>query len=434
MKNYRSLSHGRRGRRGMALLLVLSIILIMTLVVVEMSYTTRIQSEIAINERDEVKAYYLARAGYDFAKAIIVMDAGVGDKMQQAADQMGSLTGGGGLTVHVWDLIPISYPPAITQMLTGGGDGEEEAAKAGGDGSDAKSEAEKAAEASGEDEYYNVEIEQENCKLNLNLLYEDGPVRPDKQNPAYLLLVNLLTLEEYVDLMKENYNLRQDLPYALMDYIDADATGRNPRLGSDESAPYSALGDNRYKPKDAPYDSLEEIFLVEGMTPALYARIFSKFTTVYGGMGGTGSNKSQISMNCDLDTYAPLYKAMLSQSVTMNKDELFRMIKDKLKQTNTNSLGSVDKYLDWVQQFSGVPAKTAVVPDVKALFESGTGQGGSKGVKTQQGPQIFTVRSTGTVGGVNRTITAVVEMGGAGNNNQGGQNGPGVKLLSWRTR
>jgi len=57
-----------RDRRGVALMLVLSAITVLTMVGVEFAYNTSVYHNLAQNEADRLKAYYLAKSAYNFMK------------------------------------------------------------------------------------------------------------------------------------------------------------------------------------------------------------------------------------------------------------------------------------------------------------------------------------------------------------------------------
>ncbi len=53
----------RRDQRGVALLMVVAAIAILTAVAVDFSYHSRVEARLAMNARDELRAYYLASFG-----------------------------------------------------------------------------------------------------------------------------------------------------------------------------------------------------------------------------------------------------------------------------------------------------------------------------------------------------------------------------------
>jgi len=68
--------HGRFGDRGVALLLVLLVTVLLTALIFEFVYGTRVSLHAAVNFRDSQRAYFLARSGvYAFAKSKDLRDA-----------------------------------------------------------------------------------------------------------------------------------------------------------------------------------------------------------------------------------------------------------------------------------------------------------------------------------------------------------------------
>ena len=63
-----------RDQRGIALLVVLLAITLITSVVVQFSLDAHVDYSLAQNEADEVRAYYLARSGISFYKLILDAD------------------------------------------------------------------------------------------------------------------------------------------------------------------------------------------------------------------------------------------------------------------------------------------------------------------------------------------------------------------------
>ena len=55
-----------RNQKGIALMLVLSAIVVLTTMIVEFAYNTNVNYHLSLNERDRLKAYYLAKSAYSF--------------------------------------------------------------------------------------------------------------------------------------------------------------------------------------------------------------------------------------------------------------------------------------------------------------------------------------------------------------------------------
>ena len=61
----------RVGERGMALVLTLVVVIILTVLVLEFNYLMRVEAEISGNYRDSLKAYYIANSGVNFAYLLL---------------------------------------------------------------------------------------------------------------------------------------------------------------------------------------------------------------------------------------------------------------------------------------------------------------------------------------------------------------------------
>ncbi len=64
--------------RGVALLVVLLVITLLTIVVVEFTYSAQVETHVALSSRNALQAYYLARSGVNIAEAIVIYDAELG--------------------------------------------------------------------------------------------------------------------------------------------------------------------------------------------------------------------------------------------------------------------------------------------------------------------------------------------------------------------
>ncbi len=82
--------------------------------------------------------------------------------------------------------------------------------------------------------------------------------------------------ERVSGLRKENAD---ELVYNLLDWMDSDSFFGHPQYGA-ESSHYENLK-KPYSAKNAPYETLDEILLVKGMTPEIFAKL-RPYVTVYG--------------------------------------------------------------------------------------------------------------------------------------------------------
>ena len=195
-------------RRGLVLVLVLSMVALLTVMVVEFSSQRGLDIELAYNFRDSLQAQYLARAGVEAAMALIADD----DPRYDAEDED-------------WASFA-EYLLAASVYLEGPS--------------------------------FSGTITDESSRIDLNALVSSAGVA-DEFRVAQLR--RLFTLLE-IDIGPEELD---DLLNALVDWLDPDS---ETTFGA-ERGYYAAL-EEPYACKDGPMDSPEEILLVAGMEPEYY--------------------------------------------------------------------------------------------------------------------------------------------------------------------
>src|SRR4051812_32952415 len=92
-----------RAQRGVALLIVIISITLLALMASEFAYNSRVDLQLATNQRDEIRAYYLARSGIGLSRLLLKFQKQV-DAIQipniaqllGGAGGLGKLLGGGG--------------------------------------------------------------------------------------------------------------------------------------------------------------------------------------------------------------------------------------------------------------------------------------------------------------------------------------------------
>jgi general secretion pathway protein K len=244
-----------RASRGAALLVVIVSIAILTAIVVDLAYSTRVSLLTAANARDELRAEYLARGGVQLARLVLRFQNQLDGAVPPAAAS---------IRVQVWNLVPIS--DAIARGLFG------------------------APEASGSPGQFQARIEDEGRKVNaqLDALAQGGLL--GAQVASLLELVGDTRWDPLFD--REDANglrvTRPELAVYLHDWTDEDSTqsGISANLDrpfedgfGDENQPYSR-GEDPYKTKNARFDSLDELYLVAGIDDA-FMSAFGAQLTVY---------------------------------------------------------------------------------------------------------------------------------------------------------
>ncbi|HWV38316.1 MAG TPA: type II secretion system minor pseudopilin GspK [Vulgatibacter sp.] len=311
----------------MALILVVSSIAVLTAVAVDFAYNTQVDTRLAANARDELRAYYLARSATNFSRLLLSFQhqldsqsTAMRSQLGDVANQVPGLGALAGMTnLRLWDALPIESA-AITGFIeaAAGTEDKEEpplptVAPMPGEAVPASGLARFGSFEGG----FSTRIEDEEAKVNLNKLDNPGQ-RGSIAGQQFLLLIgeprwNFLFDEETSH--RERY-LREDLLVHLRDWIDSDEveTSLNPINPmelfvdgfGDEKAPYTRYP-QRYEPKNARFDSLEEVYLVAGITDRFMAA-FGDRLTVY----------PDINSRLNVNTSDPLQLYMLIQAAAQD--------------------------------------------------------------------------------------------------------------------
>ena len=186
---------------GIALLMVLVTIAMLSAVVMEFVHQTRINVQMAANVRDRIKAYYMARSAVNFSRLILFFQGQV-DRMTQGA-------------VKLYQLVPIESD--LAKALTSGEIGEAfglEGANLG--------------DVRGFGEFdggFSAIIEDEYAKINLNSLNS----LPSIASPTAAQILTLIGSARHQEMFEKpdadgKYTTPGELVAAIHDWIDADNT------------------------------------------------------------------------------------------------------------------------------------------------------------------------------------------------------------------
>jgi general secretion pathway protein K len=306
--------------RGVALILVLTVIAILTSIGVDFSYNSRVSLKLAENARDGMRAYYLARSAVNLSRLLLHYQkqldgagAMLGGALQQVAGTPQGTppgtpprTGAGApaapsLGIRLWQLVPIDSN-AFGLLLSGAG-----AEAIGADGATAARD--RAREEAARPERprdlppperplhafgdfagsYRTKIVDENSRINVAKLNGISP------HPlAALIQMRAMMADTKYDFIfneedaQHDRVARDDVILAMKDWIDEDETGSgidptqtrgNPFVNafSDENAAYSRYTP-RYKAKNAKVDSLEELYQVRGVNDRFMAAFGDRLT------------------------------------------------------------------------------------------------------------------------------------------------------------
>jgi general secretion pathway protein K len=301
--------------RGVALILVLTTIAILTSIGVDFSYQSRVSLRLAENLRDDTRAYYLARSAVNLSRLLLHFQKQVdqlGGQLTGALTQLlgpgagaaqssakttapksatpGAAAGAGSsnLGIRLWEILPIDSN-AFGSLLQGTIAGLGTAPSADSAALPPPEPGEKARNKfGGFDGSFHARIVDENSRINVQGLDGLGgaplaaliQLRAMMSDPKY----NFIFDEEDANHDKVR---RDDAILAMKDWIDIDETGSaidptntaNPFVNgfSDENAAYDRY-DPRYKAKNGRFDSLEELYMVRGVNDRFMAAFGDRLT------------------------------------------------------------------------------------------------------------------------------------------------------------
>ncbi len=257
---------GKRGetkaQKGIALIMVLVTLAVIAATTHQFVYTSEINHASAKNSVSELKAHYLARSVINLTRILLKVQ-------EKVLDRNRAFLGDIQLTDFIQMLLPAFF-------------GEGAGLLAGALGVDSQDihglEYKKSfGEAMLED------ISSEDGKINVNCAY----VRSDQDPQVIRLATGLMALmaDTRYDILFEtademgNYNDRETVVSAIIDYIDAD-TAKFGQETAAEDYGYETKVDS-YEAKNNIIDSVEELRLVRGVTDDFWAN-FGESLTVYG--------------------------------------------------------------------------------------------------------------------------------------------------------
>jgi general secretion pathway protein K len=274
---------GRRSKGGVALLLAITAILLLTVLVTEIAHGAVVRVQLAAQHRDDVKAEALAYSGVAFHRLVLISSKAIGRNpmFQQFAPMLG-----GGNAQELWQALPFVDTRLMRFLFVTDGSADEDELV------EAKQE--------GLTQEQIDESREEVSSLKKNFLDFDGDFRSEVQDeerrvnvariqaaslgdlllqPGAQQVMAMLSIEENQDFLNKNNLVREELVGNLVDWTDPD----DMRLyqGGSEDSLYANLPDP-YRPKNAPFDSRDEIRLVDGWhLDGLWERV-GRHMTIYG--------------------------------------------------------------------------------------------------------------------------------------------------------
>lgn len=387
----------RRGRRsGVAILMVVATLMIMTVLVTEIAYGSRVRLLTAAHASQRVQAYWLARSGVNLYSLLLMVNKQIGKN-----STISEFIPGAGDAL--WQMVPM-INTGLLRMLMGDVDADEEdveAFKRTGRVSDEVMEESREAGLFSDKNFldfdgdFTAEVSDHESRINVNAFVTDT-AQNAVESPLAQQLFFLMSGEEN-DLWFTERNMdRWEIIGNLKDWVDPD-TLRSGGLGGYEDNLYNTL-DPPYLTKNAPFETVDEIHVVAGWEGEVYDR-FGEHLTVFGNKDG----------KINILTAPPEVKNSLVRAAAPSP----KPTDDQLGQCEANiedtylgfPVSGVDDFISRYQQTCGILLDKQVLN--KMVTDSSN---------------TFTVTSTGLVGTSAVTITAIMSF----------ESSSRGKMLYWR--
>ncbi len=390
------------GRKGVALIMVLVVVTILTVVSVEFQYESRVYLQTVANFRDRTRALYLARSAIEFSRLLFTLQSTVDQMLQRFMKNNAP-------NIQLWQMIPIDsdlakaitgglftmqdHQEAFEGTVLGAGMNQEDSV-ANQQAANTQPLAFDQAEGFGEfDGHFHAEIKDEESKINVNI----RPGNFQEKNLMQAELERLFAPVKYDPLFENpdkngQYHDRQEIIAAIVDWIDPDEQRQGFQSG-DEATRYDML-DPPYPSRNHLMDTLDELQMVSGIDDRFW-RLFSEQLTIY--------RTAKINVNtCGVEVLRALLEQYLEPPIPQD-DEMIRII-DTIMDFRLQNAGfwNEDAFLNFL---------TAGPELFLELKDGAKGKANLKKVITVKSG-TFTIKAEGDVNGVLRTIKVVMTMEG----------------------
>lgn len=427
-----------RRSRGVALIIAIVSIALLTVVASEFAYNTRVDLQLAANQRDEVRAYYMARSGMSLGRLLLRFQKQVDQTpipnpmaMLSQLGMGGPQPGAGGtqafqpqsLNIQLWKLARVDCHMLKGLVKSDGAEGAEGApvetdpvevdpAFRMDDGDESAGAATQMAATmqrrsfGGFEGCFLATISDEEEKLNVMRLNTGGA----EAQATAARMVDMFADKRFEFLWQQDDANRvrstpQDTVIAMKDWADEDATQSalnpkdptNPFQGgfADEGSAYSRY-EPRYEVKNGRFDSLDELYRLHGVNDRFMAA-FRDRLTVY----------PDINSKPNINTDDPIMLGLAIMSAAdpnrpdprLTDPVFLNELISRIRAARMFSFFGMS-----VADFLGVVEQAGIA--VNPLIKGNVAQNRYLGDKSK----TFTIKSVGEAGSVQKTLTAVIRL------------------------
>ena len=380
-------------RSGIALLVAITTLLVLTVVVSELAYISRVRFLTAYHQRDRVQAYWVARSGVNIYTLILVADKQIGNQVKQFAGDMGFSS--------LWQMIPVLNTGLMRMLFTSGGAGasdlgdidETDMEQFAQTGQVSDEVAEASREGSGSlfadrnfldfEGDFSAEVTDNESKIDVNQF--SGETEPIQSSPVGQYLYALMSGEDNELWLRERNLDRWELIGNLRDWVDADNL-RSSGQGGYEDNLYNTQTPP-YLTKNAKFDTISEIRLVEGWQDEVFER-FGQYLTIYANGKSNPNNWEEAQHIAAIMQGTGLpYESVATMPCIQPPADTITLTLIGMQFQNKKD------YISQVQSLCGIELEES------NLTLNFTGQS-----------RVFTITSTGLVGDSSVTITSVLDF------------------------
>jgi type II secretory pathway component PulK len=375
----------RSSETGVALIVVLTSIVVMTTVITEMAFSSRVRFLLSGHETQQTQAYWLARTGVNIYRLILT-----GNYQLKQSSTMKTLGEATGINMGdaLWQAVPFLSSGLMRMVFVSGGTAEDvdeadvEKLKTTGTVSNEVADESRERSRFSDDSFldfegdFSAEIVDEERKVNVNAFATRNASTNLQEDPTAQALYGLMSGLENDQWFYDRNIDRWEIISNLADWVDADTT-RCGLQGGYEDDLYNRL-DDPYLSKNAAFDTKDEIRLVAGWEGEVFDRYEDRLTV-------WGSGKINVN-TADREVLVGLLRAYASTS-----DDLANTMVDLFEEyamvTSFQSASDFTSYLE--------AQGLQVSDDLKNVITTSS--------------SVFTVTSMGVVGDSAVTITAVLD-------------------------
>jgi type II secretory pathway component PulK len=274
----RSLGDARSSESGLAILIAILVVSIIFTFSSDLVITSRVNVENAIRHRDNVKAEYMTKSGVNLGLFVLGIDFGIdlflaSDKSPQKTPMSDSLG-------DLWS--------AVNGLPIGGATLEMLGAAQEGFGLNAVLDDKVIGTLKKFDGEFVVEVSDESSKININYCAKGTCL------DTLAMIEALLSCPVEQEFISSKDIDSGTFAYLIKDYIDSDNRASSQAAYNDENSPYQNKTPS-YKVKNAPFDSLSELKMIDGWDDQLH-EVFSDYFTIYP-IQETSQDRAQINLN-----------------------------------------------------------------------------------------------------------------------------------------